>query len=99
MPTISLGKSDIKLPKLTAKNEYNSNVDYNLISIKVQKEDNDKIYQVLENNNYSLNMTIGENGFDKTKLGLASLNYEDLVALRRIAKETPSVYAPNRLIK
>lgn len=53
-----LGQKDIELPKLIAKNEYQDNVDYNIKSIKIEKESDSSIYQLLENNDRTFDMTL-----------------------------------------
>ena len=66
-----LGQTGIELPKLTAKNEYQSNVEYNLTSLRIEKESNSAIYQELcadELNNYKFDMTLEAfEGVDLTK--------------------------------
>lgn len=60
-PTISsfeLGEKDITLPKLTAENEYNSNVDYKVESIKIEKESDSTIFQTLEAGLMTFDMTL-----------------------------------------
>lgn len=53
-----LGQTGITLPKLTAKNEYQNDVAYNVKSIKIVKESDSTISQELTNNNYKFDMTL-----------------------------------------
>lgn len=55
---VELGKRNIELPEITAFTEYSQNVDYNITEIRIEKEDNKDIYQVLTNNNRTFDMTV-----------------------------------------
>lgn len=57
-----LGETGITLPKLTAKNEYQDDVAYNVKSIKIEKESDSNIKQELTNNNYTFDMTLSAFG-------------------------------------
>ena len=60
-----LGETGITLPKLTAKNEYESDVAYNVTSIKIEKESDSNIKQELcseKSNNYTFDMTLAAFG-------------------------------------
>ena len=76
-----LGETGITLPKLTAKNEYQDDVAYNVKSIKIEKESDSNIKQELTNNNYKFDMTLSAFGltqatdtYDKLK-GNYIINY------------------------
>ena len=70
MPTIELGKS-VTLPKLTVNAGDQKNVDYNIKSIKIEKEDKSSIYKVLDEN--VLTFTMSPDEFE----GVA--DYKDMV--------------------
>ncbi len=55
---IELGKRNIELPEISAHTEYSEDVDYNITEIKIEKEDNKNIYQVLTNNDRTFDMTL-----------------------------------------
>lgn len=71
MPTISLGKKDIKLPKLTFNAGDEKNVDVNVKSIVIEKDKSDgRIACTLTNNNFEFDMTPAAFGAD---------SYEEMV--------------------
>ncbi len=68
-----LGQTGITLPKLTAKNEYQDDVAYNVKSIKIEKESDSTISQELKNNNYKFDMTL-----EAFELDAATESYDKL---------------------
>lgn len=94
-PTIpnsfELGEKDINLPKLVAKNELGDNVDYNTVSIVIEKETNSNISQELKNNDHTFNMTVGANGFKN------ATSYEQLVGIYTITYTLEDAYG-NRCV-
>lgn len=56
--SFELGEKGIELPNLTAQNEYNENVDYNVKSIKIEKESDSSIFQTLETGVMVFDMTL-----------------------------------------
>ncbi len=57
MPSITLGQKGIELPKLAVKNDTDSNVEYNLVSIEIYQQGNPSIKQTLGANEYTFDMT------------------------------------------
>lgn len=57
MPTVELGQENIELPKFSFSAGDRNNVEYNITSIRIEKEDNSNIYVELTNNSYTFDMT------------------------------------------
>jgi len=83
MPKIELGKKDITLPKLTVNSEVAKNVDVNIESIVIEKENDSTIKCVLNNNNVK---------FDMTPSAFNADNYEDMVGNYRITYTVKDAY-------
>ena len=58
IPTVQLGQKGVTLPTLTITDGISSKIDYNLKSIRIEKETDSSVYQILENNDYTFDMTV-----------------------------------------
>lgn len=76
---VELGKKDIKLPELVAKNSVESDVEYNCDKIVIAKEDDSNVKIELTNNDYTFDMTLEafNKGLTETDAGYVD-SYEDL---------------------
>ncbi len=92
-PSIELGQTDIELPRVPVNEKYSNttknNVDYNILSITIQKEGSDTIKKVLNNNDLTFNMTkeeFGVESYDDLK-GNYIITYEIQTAYNTITKK------------
>ena len=57
MPSVELGKTEVKLPSISVNAGDEKSVDVNVDSIVISKDNDSSIKQVLENNNFTFDMT------------------------------------------
>ena len=58
MPKVELGQKGVKLPKPSFKSGDNENVDINVLSVRIEKENNSSIYYELKNNDLEFDMLV-----------------------------------------
>jgi len=88
LPSFEVGDTDIELPKLTVSDEYHDNIEYNIEKVVIKKSGSTDIYQTLENNDLTFDMT--KAAFSRT--GYTVPNYEALTGTYEITYTIVDAY-------
>ena len=89
MPSVELGDKGVTLPNLTVSDNYNSNIEHNVTSIKITKRNNENITKTLTNNTFKFNFTKEEFNVD---------NYADMVGDYRVTYNIVDAYGNTKSI-